>query len=613
VRELRGALGRSRQSLSEALSLLDDLPDVIVSVVEHELSRAPDLRSKIGILTSVLRHINYVLDFVEQHLAHGTRRELTESLAEEVRTELVELKLAHYRVILSHGEAYNFTTRFGDLRRNFIGAISPTATQGLPAADFALFKVPRLEGGGVQWRPLLLGHEVAHVPVAARDAVGIFDLQNRFDPATASTIPNPNSRTGPPASIARGLFKIAHAWATELICDAHALHRFGPSAVASLGEYLSCISGWDLTSTTHPPGNLRVRLLLDQLGSISSNRVRAIIAPWADAVPSAPSFHESWEQYLADTFLQTAPELTHTAAALAAPGYRPAERVAFIEDVADRLALGIAGKEVFHDGARTLTSRADVVNAVWLARCEGAVTPIDELGHKTLENVSFVEQWIDAGGSLPEIAEGQPVEFDGVPENSILSSREITRRLTLTERPSRLVIAPLMEVPRDSGIDLRLGTRFIMFRRSATATFDPLDMENDPRSIQMYVELSWKEQFILHPQETVLGTTLEYLVMPDDVSGQVITRSSYGRLGLLTATAVQVHAGFHGCLTLELVNLSTIPITLTPGERIAQLVMWTSELMQPEPGSKYRYPIGPEFSRVRDDSEAEILRRIRGS
>jgi hypothetical protein len=62
VRELRGALGRSRQSLSEALSLLDDLPDVIVSVVEHELNRASDLRSKIGILTSVLRHINYVLD-----------------------------------------------------------------------------------------------------------------------------------------------------------------------------------------------------------------------------------------------------------------------------------------------------------------------------------------------------------------------------------------------------------------------------------------------------------------------------------------------------------------------------------------------------------------------
>jgi deoxycytidine triphosphate deaminase len=128
--------------------------------------------------------------------------------------------------------------------------------------------------------------------------------------------------------------------------------------------------------------------------------------------------------------------------------------------------------------------------------------------------------------------------------------------------------------------------------------------------MQVHLELAWSETFVLHPQEVVLGATLEYVVLPADLAGQVVTRSSYGRLGLLSATAVQIHPRFHGCLTLELVNLSTIPITLTPGERIAQLVLWRTAAVDAT-HEKYSCPIGPEFSRVRDDPEADVLRALR--
>jgi deoxycytidine triphosphate deaminase len=50
----------------------------------------------------------------------------------------------------------------------------------------------------------------------------------------------------------------------------------------------------------------------------------------------------------------------------------------------------------------------------------------------------------------------------------------------------------------------------------------------------------------LHPNEMALGATLEYMALPPDLGAQVVTRSSYGRLGLITATAVQVHPYFHG-------------------------------------------------------------------
>lgn len=103
--------------------------------------------------------------------------------------------------------------------------------------------------------------------------------------------------------------------------------------------------------------------------------------------------------------------------------------------------------------------------------------------------------------------------------------------------------------------------------------------------------------------------------MPPDVAGQVITRSSYGRLGLLSATAVQVHPRFTGCLTLELVNLGEVPMAITPGERVAQLMLWHTSpeetVEDKDDQSKYRHPTGPEFSKIREDKESQTLVNLR--
>jgi dCTP deaminase len=51
----------------------------------------------------------------------------------------------------------------------------------------------------------------------------------------------------------------------------------------------------------------------------------------------------------------------------------------------------------------------------------------------------------------------------------------------------------------------------------------------------------------------------------------VVGRSSFGRLGLIIATAIGVHPHFFGALTLELRNLGEAPVRLYPGQTIAQL------------------------------------------
>lgn len=85
------------------------------------------------------------------------------------------------------------------------------------------------------------------------------------------------------------------------------------------------------------------------------------------------------------------------------------------------------------------------------------------------------------------------------------------------------------------------------------------------------IRLKYHAEFVLHPNELILGVTFEYIGLPYDVFCTIASRSSWGRLGLVVATASVVHPGFKGCLTLELVNLSQSPITLYPGLLVAQL------------------------------------------
>ncbi len=237
----------------------------------------------------------------------------------------------------------------------------------------------------------------------------------------------------------------------------------------------------------------------------------------------------------------------------------------------------------------------DILNAGWLVRTRGPETALpgdradmlvlDNLVGKALDSLKFFEMWGTQESrqqvlSRPESPAGRPEPV--IPVGAVLSATEIDRRLdhglndvALSTHTGLVVTPRLPGAAQGTGLDVRLSTKFIIFRRSSTSTFDALDQRQHPRDMQEWVEKEWGGQFILHPGELVLAATLEYLVMPDDLTAQVITRSSYGRLGLLTATAVQVHPNFVGCLTLELVNLGQMPLALSPGERIAQLVFQT--------------------------------------
>jgi dCTP deaminase len=140
-----------------------------------------------------------------------------------------------------------------------------------------------------------------------------------------------------------------------------------------------------------------------------------------------------------------------------------------------------------------------------------------------------------------------------------------------------LVIAPLPDVEalRHSGsasIDLRLGTWFVSLRRARMPHLDVSDFAKE-EALTRTSYVPFGDKYVLHPRTFVLAATLEWIRVPRNLAGYVIGKSSWGRKGLVIATAAGVHPGFSGCLTLELSNLGELPIAVRPGMRICQLFL----------------------------------------
>ena len=78
------------------------------------------------------------------------------------------------------------------------------------------------------------------------------------------------------------------------------------------------------------------------------------------------------------------------------------------------------------------------------------------------------------------------------------------------------------------------------------------------------------EDLILNPGESVLGSTVEYIKLPADITGTVEGKSTYARQFLM-CVVTPLEAGWQGHVTLELVNLGKRPITLYTNAGICQL------------------------------------------
>lgn len=190
---------------------------------------------------------------------------------------------------------------------------------------------------------------------------------------------------------------------------------------------------------------------------------------------------------------------------------------------------------------------------------------------------------------------------------SILTEEEIRNRLI---KKKDLIITPLLELTqiKDGSVDIRLGSKFIDTRIRQFTVLDPPELSGDKiKSFQEKLNLVIGDHYTLHPGRLILASTFEFISLPNDLCGYVLSRSRYGRAGLMVATATYIHPLWQGCLTLELFNYGDFPIHLYVGSKVAQLILQVAGKISATKRKKI-IPVGPEFTQMHDDDNWDKLR-----
>lgn len=172
---------------------------------------------------------------------------------------------------------------------------------------------------------------------------------------------------------------------------------------------------------------------------------------------------------------------------------------------------------------------------------------------------------------------------------SALDGTIIRARLDEADLSRRLVVSPLLDPDGQvragqASVDVRVGFQFALVTASAFASIDEFGdiRSRDSRapsfsSLYRHEYVPFGASISIHPHQFILASTLEYIRLPPDLMAYVVGRSTWGRLGLINATAIGVHPGFAGVLTLELRNLGETPLEIYPGQTIGQLFLHTVE------------------------------------
>jgi dCTP deaminase len=185
---------------------------------------------------------------------------------------------------------------------------------------------------------------------------------------------------------------------------------------------------------------------------------------------------------------------------------------------------------------------------------------------------------------------------------SVLSDRDIAALLAA----GRVKVEPYDPADlQPSSVDLHLDRSFRVFRNNRYAFIDVRSPQPDLTEL---LSVADEEAFVLHPGEFVLGQTLEWVELPNDLVARLEGKSSLGRLGLLIhSTAGYVDPGWKGKLTLELSNVAKLPIALYFGMKIGQISFFEMSSPVDRPygssglGSKYQGQSEPTASAYFED------------
>ena len=163
----------------------------------------------------------------------------------------------------------------------------------------------------------------------------------------------------------------------------------------------------------------------------------------------------------------------------------------------------------------------------------------------------------------------------------ILTDREI--RTAIKKRAIVIDPPPSENAYSSTSVDLTLDSELTIFKDNkedsgVVTILDPamrkIDTEESLKALTIKVTIP-DSGYDLIRNKLVLAFTREYIDLRLDTkyAARVEGKSSLARLGLsVHITAPTIHAGFDGCVRLEIVNHGPLPIKLRTGMAICQLI-----------------------------------------
>lgn len=121
--------------------------------------------------------------------------------------------------------------------------------------------------------------------------------------------------------------------------------------------------------------------------------------------------------------------------------------------------------------------------------------------------------------------------------------------------------------PSSYGYDARLATEFKLFQPTYGTI---VDVKKQDESTFTRIE---SDTLTLPPHSYVLGRTIEYFNIHNDIIAVCVGKSTYARAGLMI-NVTPLEPGWCGEVTLEIANLTPCPVILYAGEGICQFMFF---------------------------------------
>ena len=409
----------------------------------------------------------------------------------------------------------------------------------------------------------------------------------------------------------------------ELLADLLATRMMGFSFFVAQAEFLKTLASWPgqiIESSGYPGIKFRLSVIFNHLiGDDFPDNIMTFLDKHRDNFPdeSGPliEYLNVWKERLQDPPIRSvenereSPDLSAQLDALVEDAVRHA-----LSDLNKIAADTIAHKKCAHltpkffDRITRLRNElppscpqeepncfAEIMSSAWVYQIlhgeqrEAERQSIDEkfgeynktcrLVLKAIELIPDPTSTQSKADAMPERQqEEKVVERDLGKEHGVLSKSAIHHRIVnlSLDDPAHLAIVPLKpDSIQAASLDVHLGNWFVVARRTKLKA---VELGKEAQE-QLLFDVGREETFVpvgktflLHPGAFVLGATLEFIALPADLMAFVEGRSSLGRMGLTVATAAQVAPGFHGVMVLEFANTGTVPLELSPGIPIAQIV-----------------------------------------